>query len=196
MNENTEKRIVVFTSQSLRQNGIRAVHMDDIAKNIGISKRTIYQVYKTKNDLVNTCLDTYLFRIGNLFHIIKYDSSDALVYLWKTSLTYMENLYKGECAFWFDVKCYPEYRHIYVAYNRIWLDGLKKAVSSCQQDGYIIPYLDVPVFLESFMTLLYDVRIAERLPSIAYNALYFMLRGILTNKGVEQLEKIDIRVNN
>lgn len=110
MNENTEKRIVVFTSRSLRQYGIRAIHMDNIAPNIGISKRTIYQVYKTKNNLVNICWDTYLFRTENLFHIIRYGSSDTLVCLWRTSLAYMENLYKGECAFWFDVKYYPKYR--------------------------------------------------------------------------------------
>ena len=59
MNEYTEKRIVAFTSQSLRQYGIRAVRMNDIAKNMNISKRTIYQVYNTKNNLINTCLDAY-----------------------------------------------------------------------------------------------------------------------------------------
>lgn len=67
MNEYTEKRIVAFTSQSLRQYGIRAVRMNDIAKNMNISKRTIYQVYNTKNNLINTCLDAYLSRIENLF---------------------------------------------------------------------------------------------------------------------------------
>ena len=32
--------------------GIRAVNMDDIAKPLGISKRTVYELYATKEDLV------------------------------------------------------------------------------------------------------------------------------------------------
>ena len=51
MDESTEKRIIAFTSQSLRQYGIRAVRMDDIARNMNISKRTIYQIYTTKDNL-------------------------------------------------------------------------------------------------------------------------------------------------
>ena len=54
MDESTEKRIIAFTSQSLRQYGIRAVRMDDIARNMNISKRTIYQIYTTKDNLINT----------------------------------------------------------------------------------------------------------------------------------------------
>ena len=81
MDESTEKRIIAFTSQSLRQYGIRAVRMDDIARNMNISKRTIYQIYTTKDNLINTCGWVYQSRIENTFHIIRYDSPDILEYL-------------------------------------------------------------------------------------------------------------------
>ena len=68
MDESTEKRIIAFTSQSLRQYGIRAVRMDDIARNMNISKRTIYQIYTTKDNLINTCWWVYQSRIENTFH--------------------------------------------------------------------------------------------------------------------------------
>lgn len=48
MNKNAEKRIIAFTSQSLKEYGIHAVRMDDIAQNMSMSKRTIYQTYITK----------------------------------------------------------------------------------------------------------------------------------------------------
>lgn len=55
MDENTEKRIIAFTSQSLKEQGIRAVRMDDIARNMNMSKRTIYQAYITKENLIYIC---------------------------------------------------------------------------------------------------------------------------------------------
>ena len=39
--------MIAFTAQ-----GIRAVRMDDIAKQLGISKRTLYELYETKEELL------------------------------------------------------------------------------------------------------------------------------------------------
>lgn len=39
------------------QYGVKSVTMDDIAKHLGISKKTIYQHFADKNDLVNVLMD-------------------------------------------------------------------------------------------------------------------------------------------
>ena len=38
--------------KSFTECGIRAVKMDDIAKNLGISKRTLYEIYSNKEDVL------------------------------------------------------------------------------------------------------------------------------------------------
>lgn len=91
--------MIAFTSQALRQYGIRAVRMDDIARNMSISKRTIYQAYVAKDNLINICLKSYLDRMKELFQIIKYNHPEALEQLWETSKAYIENLYKVERIF-------------------------------------------------------------------------------------------------
>ena len=40
--------------------GIRTVTMDDISRDLGISKKTIYQYFKDKKDLVNTITALHL----------------------------------------------------------------------------------------------------------------------------------------
>ncbi len=53
--------IVLDTSERIRQKahdlfmqyGLRSVSMDDIANSLGISKKTIYQYYADKDELVN-----------------------------------------------------------------------------------------------------------------------------------------------
>lgn len=103
----------------------------------------------------------------------------------------MDNLYKGECAFWLDINRYLEYKYIYTAHNRMWRDGLGKVISACQQEDYVVPDLDIQMFLESFTTLLYNARIAECPPIVLHKSAYFMLRGIMTSQGAERLEKIE-----
>jgi AcrR family transcriptional regulator len=41
------------------QSGIRAITMDDIARKNGISKRTLYEMFKDKNELLGQCLDLF-----------------------------------------------------------------------------------------------------------------------------------------
>ena len=45
-------RIIQGGEQLFLQQGIKSVTMDDIAKHLGMSKKTIYQFFKDKNELV------------------------------------------------------------------------------------------------------------------------------------------------
>lgn len=186
MDEYTEKKIIAFTSQSLRHYGIRAVRMDDIAKNMNISKRTIYQVYTTKDNLVNSCLKSYVSRIENICQLIRCNHEDSLVRLWKISKAYIENLYRGECAFWIDVNRLSEYKYIYITYNRIWSAELDKSIMACQKEKYIIENLDRQAFLELFTTLLYNARLTGCLLAMLHNSAYLLLRGIMREEALNR----------
>jgi len=47
-----EQRIIEGSLELFLQAGIKSVTMDDIAKHLGMSKKTIYQFFKDKNELV------------------------------------------------------------------------------------------------------------------------------------------------
>lgn len=49
---NTKDRIRLVAHDLLMQYGIRSISMDDIAGKLGMSKKTIYQFYKDKDELV------------------------------------------------------------------------------------------------------------------------------------------------
>ena len=190
MNENTEKKIIAFTSQSLKEQGIRAVRMDDIARNMNMSKRTIYQTYTTKENLIYTCLQGYQARIINMFHIGKYNFPDIVEYFWAVSKAYIENLYKAKCVFWFDISCDSKYRYIHSSFNRIWLGELEKIILACQKEKLVMSDLRAEICVESLTTLLYNARIAECMPSMLYSSAYFMLRGIMTESGIKRFDHI------
>lgn len=175
--------MIAFTSQALRQYGIRAVRMDDIARNMSISKRTIYQAYVAKDNLINICLKSYLDRMKELFQIIKYNHPEALEQLWETSKAYIENLYKVERIFWLDVSQYLKYEYIYDSHNCIWSDELEQIILACQKEGYVITDFNTSMFANLFTTLLYNSRVAGCSPTMLHSSAYFMLRGIMTEQG-------------
>ena len=53
----TKEEIIHATQELIARNGIRAVRVDEIAQTLGISKRTLYEMFADKEDLVSACLD-------------------------------------------------------------------------------------------------------------------------------------------
>jgi TetR/AcrR family transcriptional regulator, cholesterol catabolism regulator len=53
----TKQRIQKGAHNLVMQYGIRSVSMDDIAANLGISKKTIYHYFKDKDELVEAVVD-------------------------------------------------------------------------------------------------------------------------------------------
>ncbi len=67
---NPENRLLEGSRELFRRYGIKSVTMDDIARHLGISKKTIYQVYPDKNELVNALvkieLDDHTSKISEI----------------------------------------------------------------------------------------------------------------------------------
>ncbi|RYY60192.1 MAG: TetR/AcrR family transcriptional regulator [Chitinophagaceae bacterium] len=58
-----KERIMVKASELFMQYGIRSVSMDDIANNLGMSKKTLYQYYADKDELVHAVFDAHITRM-------------------------------------------------------------------------------------------------------------------------------------
>lgn len=56
--------------------GIRGVTMDDVAREFGISKKTLYQYFADKEDLVNQVIDFYL--ANPVFELNKCDTGNSI----------------------------------------------------------------------------------------------------------------------
>ncbi|MEN3041543.1 MAG: TetR/AcrR family transcriptional regulator [Bacteroidia bacterium] len=55
------REVIISTAQKLFiQQGIRATTMDQIAENLGISKKTLYEHFSSKDTLVEACVEAFL----------------------------------------------------------------------------------------------------------------------------------------
>ncbi|MDR2039746.1 MAG: TetR/AcrR family transcriptional regulator [Bacteroidales bacterium] len=53
----SKERIIEGAKELFRLSGLKSTTMDDIAKHIGMSKRTIYENFKDKEEILVACLD-------------------------------------------------------------------------------------------------------------------------------------------
>lgn len=56
----TEEKVILGAEELFFKYGIRSVTMDDIAKHLGMSKKTIYQYYKEKDEIVHKLMMAHI----------------------------------------------------------------------------------------------------------------------------------------
>lgn len=64
-----------------RQYGFKAITMDDIARRAGISKKTLYQQFANKNEVILESLTWYIDRLANSCTVIAQNAEDAVAEL-------------------------------------------------------------------------------------------------------------------
>src|SRR5689334_11898449 len=73
-----KQRILIKAEELFMQYGIRSVSMDDIANNLGMSKKTLYQYFADKDELVDAVVDGHINMIQTDCLGCRKDAHDAI----------------------------------------------------------------------------------------------------------------------
>jgi TetR/AcrR family transcriptional regulator, cholesterol catabolism regulator len=88
--------------------GIRNINMDDISRNVGISKKTLYQYVKSKEDLIERLFYYDQMKWDIEFSKLKLDELNAIEILLQVSLMVFEEMGKLNPKIKFELKKYYE----------------------------------------------------------------------------------------
>jgi AcrR family transcriptional regulator len=100
------QRIIEEASVMFRTYGIRAVTMDMLASEMGMSKRTIYEVFKDKDELLKGVLDWMTEKQSKLVADIMKGSENVIEAIFKILDIMTEHFGKMSPAFRLDMKKY------------------------------------------------------------------------------------------
>ena len=189
-----KERILVTSMRAFKERGIRSVRMDDIATALGISKRTIYEIYSNKEELLLDGImreDMASKRDSQLFAQDKsHTVMDIIFHVYNRKMADMANI---NPLFFSELGKYP--RVISYLTNRTEkahkeaLDFLKRGID----EGYFVPFFDYNVVMKyiSYSSKLmmggpiykeYDAN------HLFTNVAMLFLRGFCTPKGVEFID--------
>ncbi|KOH44111.1 TetR/AcrR family transcriptional regulator [Sunxiuqinia dokdonensis] len=124
--EEKKAQILGQVGQLYMRHGIRSVTMDDVAAELGISKKTLYLYFKDKADLVDAVVDAFLMK-DEAFHCQEGQSLNAIdkIFWIRKHISEMLKIVHNNMEY--DLKkSYPEVYRKIRAYKRkrIYLDNV------------------------------------------------------------------------
>jgi hypothetical protein len=111
-------KIFIKAEELFMQYGIKSITMDDVAKALGMSKKTLYQYVKDKNDLVNQTITRHLTDMDALCEKVFSSENNAILQMLKIAKM-MINMHQGvNPGALFDLKKYhPETYQFFTAHK-------------------------------------------------------------------------------
>jgi AcrR family transcriptional regulator len=178
--------------------GFKSVTMDDIANDLGMSKKTIYTYFENKTSLVEAGT-THLFKkITDGIKDIKRKSLDPITELHDIKIFLMNSL-KGEKTSPYHQlqKYYPSiHKELKIKKFDFVLESTKKSLQKGVNQGLFRKKINLELISRLYFNGITGIRNPEIFPTELFNPVVLMesyseyhLRAIVTKKGLEKLEK-------
>lgn len=190
-----KERIVKEAGKLFLENGIKNVSMDYLASSIGISKRTIYENFRDKEEILNTfLLQAKEDNEKKLSQII--DKSDNIAEIFIRIIEFHRNKQLFSVKFFEDIyKYYPDIYERIRKENEKSINQAKKLLQKGIREEYIRKDLnvDVTAFLMEESTNIYIRASYLEKPPFSFQELFFtmmisFIRGISTEKGIKIID--------
>lgn len=167
--------------------------MDDIAKNLNISKRTIYEIYSTKEEILLAVLgDILQDRIDYINdYASTHDSAfDVMLEVLRMQLNFSITT---NMRFFIDLKRYP-------AVSEAFMKNLKKQSKRSNEffqkgvdQGYFLSYINYSVFHSIVSGAMEMIQRSKDYQKLTYRELFVnflgvVIRGICTEKGQRKID--------
>ncbi len=178
--------------------GVRSITMDEIARHLGISKKTLYQYFLDKDDIVASTTHNHLIRERKQFEQIAEDSSNSVEELVKLSLCLKENVKGMNPSLLFDLQKYHQ-----KAWN-IWLEfknkfiresvvrnlnkGIAEGLIRAEINPEILAVVRIETVQMGFDDQLFPVD-KFNLTEVQMQILEHFIHGLLTDKGKKLYQK-------
>lgn len=122
---NQKQLIAQFAGKQFRKFGIRSVSMDDIAQQLGISKKTIYQFFENKKELVRVFVVQFINGEKNDIENMASTDQNAIETLTNIYSYAQETLKKFSKSFMYDLyKYYRSEWDLVQGFHKEYLVGL------------------------------------------------------------------------
>ncbi len=191
-----KQRILVTAMNEFKQKGIRKVRMDDIANLLTISKRTLYEVYANKEELLFEGIkkeeeekDNYM---SSFIAVKEHSVMDVVIEYYNFHL---RNIAKINPLFFSELHRYSRIMQ-YLSEKREYRDCVtQEFIQRGIEEGYFLGLFDYNIIMTVMNTAIeglfnkkiyndYDVQ------TLYKNINPFFLRGFCTIKGIERIDQL------
>ena len=177
-------RIIVKATEAFTLHGIKSITMDDIATSLGISKRTLYEVFEDKETLLReVILENLLAESTNVLEVILVCFQKSIEMFHQTNKRFFEDLKKYPHVFNMVKKNRDKDSESTIAFFK---SGVEQGIFRDDVNFAIVNLL-----VREQFDLLMNTDICKEYPFLeVYESIMFtFLRGIATERGARVLEE-------
>ncbi|MEM8966037.1 MAG: TetR/AcrR family transcriptional regulator [Bacteroidota bacterium] len=193
----SKEQIVSVAEQLFLKYGVRSVTMDDIAKQLGISKKTIYQYFADKDEVVGLATLRILEREKQLIEEVQQQSKNAIHELHLTTKYIRQHITDINPSALFDIQKYHrDAWKIYLEFkDSVFIQTTESSIRRGMEEGYFRGDINPKILAKLRIEQIHVAFNEQVFPKnefdwtevhlqIFYNFCY----GLLTPKGVELFE--------
>ncbi len=189
-----KSKILDLAMLDFAQRGIKSVKMDDIAKGLNISKRTLYELYENKEILLYECIKKAKAQDERemLTMMSQHDNViDIILNIYKIKI---EQFKQVTPQFYSDLEKFPKVMSYLEEQHERDRVLQKQFIVRGVEEGYFRKDVDIDIVIIMFDALSQYVRrtrLYNQYPvkDIFNNMLFISFRGICTQKGIEVIDR-------
>lgn len=186
--------IILVAENLFIRYGFKRVTMDDIAREMAISKKTIYQFFKDKNEIVCSVTEKFLQREGCQIQALEKESENVIEHLVNTSKHLRKHVSSVNPGAMYDLKKYfPEGWKIFIHYKEeVFLKSIVKILKQGVDEGLFRAEINpeiLGIMRMEQIQMPFDESLYPRdrfdFTQVQMQLLGTFIAGILTEKGKE-----------
>jgi len=198
------KKLLADSLNVFMKFGIRSVTMDDMARHLGISKKTLYKHVKDKNDLVIQCMKQHQAEEQCAMEACVGGEFNAIEEMFEISQVIVDQLQNIHPSVMYDLeKYYPEALGAFNEYKmsviKNWVeDNMKRGI----EEGLYRNDLNIPILTAVYLARMNDFFDENTFPTKDYSfeEIYveifrYHIRGLASEEGIKFLKTHVSRLN-
>lgn len=195
-----ELKKILDTSEALfMKYGIRSVTMADIAKTMGVSKKTLYVHIQNKQDLVHRLVQRFLIEDKDHCTKAMTEASNALEGLLRVSLYMQEQVNQTNPSLLFDLQKYyhPTWESFLAFYDTFMLEQVENNLRQGVEEGWYRSDLNVPLVARLHIRMMGLTTDSDLFPpkqfapaEVARVMTQYHIYAIVSPKGRAQLDEL------
>ena len=195
-----KEQILKVAIERMQQVGIRSVSVDDICHELGMSKKTFYVYFASKDDLVQAILYKHEQKVGHdLDNALSKRTITQVIVEWAKIAQSTQKKDLKTPAMMYDMEKY--YPQLFAAHKKVMRQTAEKILVRFLEKGVseeiFRAEIDVDVVAMMFLDMQYRLldlitggqMTKEEVHRIGRQRMDIMMRGILTHEGFETLKK-------
>ena len=185
-------KIVKGAEELFMRYGVRSVSMDDIARQLGISKKTLYLHFADKEELISVVSHTHMNRDREEFEQVRKDSKNSIEELARLSVCMRKNMEELNPSLLFDLqKFHPKAWSYWVDFkNKYIKETVIRNLKQGIEEGYYRPEINPEILATMRIELVQIAFDPELFPKGKYKLADVQMQifehfvyGVLTDKG-------------